>query len=105
VPRSQSWPDRRTGGLQQQSVPKASASAVAQSMPFAGLDHLARAVSRKRWMVLWTFEAFRHVVSFLPISFSVFDSTPVSPRAVRLHYRPCAGPTSAPSSQSALFGL
>jgi hypothetical protein len=68
----ESWPDRRIGLPSSRSEPKASASAVAQSMPSP--DSIAlRRLSRKRWIVLWTSKSAGTSVSFLPISFSVFD--------------------------------
>ncbi len=51
-------------------MPKASASAVAQSMP-SPVSIALRRLSRKRWIVRWTSKSSGTAVIFSPISFSV----------------------------------
>ncbi len=80
MPRSLSWPDRRTGWPSSSRVVKASASAVDQSMPAPSSRIALRRASRKRWMVRWAWKPSGTVVIFSPMARSSSRSTPVTPR-------------------------
>jgi hypothetical protein len=106
VPRSTSWPDRRTGWPSSSSVPKASASAVAQSMPSPALDHLAAVVEEALDRAV-DVEAVRHAVMRSPISAASRLDLDAGLAAARIVVLACRRPQArpAPSSQSALLGL
>jgi hypothetical protein len=90
--------------LSRSSEQNASASAVAQSMPWP--DSIAlRRLSRKRWIVRWTVKPSGSAVMRPPMSVSVAMSTPVLPRRSSSLSLP-AGlmPAQRPSSQSAWLG-
>ena len=89
----------------EQSAPKASASAIAQSMPSPVSIMSAPRFSMKRWIVLCALKPAGISESFLPISFSVFIGTAVLPRRCSSALSAVRRPDHAPSSQSALFGL
>ena len=103
VPRSTSWPDRRTALPSARIEPNASDSAVAQSIPTPVSIAFCR-LSRKRRMVRWTWKSPASSTSFAPMSLSSARSTPVSPRRGSSHDSAVLRPLHAPSSQSALFG-
>ena len=104
VPRPLSWPDRRTPCPSATRLPKASASAVAQSKP-SPLSNIAFLASRMRCSVLWMARPSGTVVSTLPRRCS--SSSLI---AVAMLRRPSTGssgrprPAQRPSNQSALLG-
>ena len=79
VPRAESWPERRTGKPSVKSVPKASASAVAQSRP-SPVSIICRFASSMRCTVLCGWNASGSRVSASPTRFSRDMSTAVLPR-------------------------
>ena len=83
-------------------APRASASAVAQSIPSPEVKE-ALLASRNRRMVGWTLKSSGTEVIRSPIKRSLSTPTPVRPassRSVLVDWRP----VQRPSSQSALFG-
>ncbi len=79
VPRVESWPERRTGKPSVRSVPKASASAVAQSMP-SPVSIIFALASSIRCTVLCGRKLSGRRVSAVPTFFSRGISTAVLPR-------------------------
>ena len=78
VPLPESWPTNLTGYPSSNNVPKANASAVAQSIPWPKLTTFFLA-SKILFIVLWTFLSSEIVLIFSDIFFKTFISEPVIP--------------------------